>query len=44
MLTGHTGYVMLENYALSYSQAVEDIQAWLAGDPVRVLNGVGEKA
>jgi phosphoglycerate dehydrogenase-like enzyme len=43
VLTGHTGYVMLENYALSYSQAVEDIQAWLAGEPVRVLNGVGEK-
>ena len=40
VLTGHTGYVMLENYALSYSQAVEDIQAWLAGEPVRVLNGV----
>jgi phosphoglycerate dehydrogenase-like enzyme len=42
VLTGHTGYVMLENYALSYSQAVEDIQAWLAGEPVRVLNGLGE--
>jgi phosphoglycerate dehydrogenase-like enzyme len=40
VLTGHTGYVMLENYALSYSQAVEDIKAWLAGEPVRVLNGV----
>lgn len=41
VLTGHTGYVMLEGYALSYSEAVEDIQAWLAGRPVRVLNGVG---
>ena len=38
VLTGHTGYVMQENYALGYSQAVEDIEAWLAGDPIRVLN------
>lgn len=38
VLTGHTGYVMQENYALSYSQAVEDIKAWLAGEPIRVLN------
>ncbi len=40
VLTGHTGYVMQENYALSYSQAVEDIKAWLAGEPIRVLNKV----
>jgi phosphoglycerate dehydrogenase-like enzyme len=40
VLTGHTGYVMQENYALGYTQAVEDIQAWLAGDPIRVLNQV----
>jgi len=38
VLTGHTGYVMQENYALSYSQAVEDIKAWLDGKPIRVLN------
>ena len=42
VLTGHTGYVMRENYALGYSQAVEDITAWLAGDPIRVLNEVGK--
>ncbi len=42
VLTGHTGYVMLENYALSYSQAVENVKAWLAGEPVRVLNEVGK--
>jgi phosphoglycerate dehydrogenase-like enzyme len=42
VLTGHTGYVMQENYALSYRQAVEDILAWLAGDPIRVLNEVGD--
>jgi phosphoglycerate dehydrogenase-like enzyme len=40
VLTGHTGYVMQENYALSYSEAVEDIKAWLAGEPIRVLNKV----
>jgi phosphoglycerate dehydrogenase-like enzyme len=43
VLTGHTGYVMLEGYALSYSDAVEDIKAWLAGRPVRVLNSVGDE-
>lgn len=42
VLTGHTGYVMQENYALSYRQAVEDILAWLAGNPIRVLNEVGD--
>ena len=40
VLTGHTGYVMQENYALGYRQAVEDIKAWLAGDPIRVLNEI----
>jgi len=40
VLTGHTGYVMQENYALGYRQAVEDINAWLAGDPIRVLNEI----
>ena len=38
VLTGHTGYVMQENYALGYSEAVEDIKAWLGGKPIRVLN------
>jgi len=39
LLTPHTGYVTAENLALMYSQAVEDIVAWLDGAPVRVLNG-----
>ena len=39
LLTPHTGYVTAENLALMYSQAVEDIAAWLDGAPVRVLNG-----
>ncbi|MDH3670836.1 MAG: D-2-hydroxyacid dehydrogenase family protein [Gammaproteobacteria bacterium] len=38
VLTGHTGYVMRENYALAYGEAVEDIRAWLDGKPIRVLN------
>ena len=38
LLTGHTGYVMKENFELAYTEAVDDIRAWLAGDPVRVLN------
>jgi len=44
VLTGHTGYVMQENYELAYSQAVENIKAWLAGESIRVLNDVGAKA
>ncbi|MCH7832592.1 MAG: D-2-hydroxyacid dehydrogenase family protein [Proteobacteria bacterium] len=38
VLTGHTGYVVKELYALAYGEAVEDIEAWMNGDPVRVLN------
>ena len=39
VLTGHTAYVMRETYTLAYGEAVEDIQAWLEGEPLRVLNG-----
>lgn len=35
--TPHIGYVTEENYRVYYGQAVEDIAAWLAGSPVRVL-------
>ena len=38
VLTGHTGYVMQENYNVCYGDAVEDIKGWLEGNPVRVLN------
>ena len=38
VLTGHTGYVIKEHYALLYGEAVEDIAAFLKGEPVRVLN------
>jgi phosphoglycerate dehydrogenase-like enzyme len=35
--TPHTGYVCRENYQIFYGDAVEDIRAWLKGNPVRVL-------
>jgi phosphoglycerate dehydrogenase-like enzyme len=35
--TPHIGYVCRENYEMFYSDAVEDIQAWLRGSPVRRL-------
>ncbi len=38
VLTGHTGYVVKEFYAVAYGDAVEDIRAWLQGSSVRVLN------
>ncbi len=39
ILTPHMGYVTRDNLTLMYTQAVEDIEAWLNGKPVRVLNG-----
>jgi phosphoglycerate dehydrogenase-like enzyme len=38
VLTPHLGYVTAENYRQAYGGAVEDIQAFLAGAPVRVVN------
>jgi phosphoglycerate dehydrogenase-like enzyme len=35
--TPHIGYVCRENYELFYGDAVEDIQAWLRGSPLRTL-------
>jgi phosphoglycerate dehydrogenase-like enzyme len=37
VLTPHLGYVTTENYRLAYGEAVEDIRAFLAGSPVRVI-------
>ncbi len=37
LATPHLGYVTRENYRLFYSEAVEDIQAWQNGEPVRAL-------
>lgn len=38
-LTPHLGYVTEQSYAVFYSQACEDVRAWLEGKPVRVLGG-----
>lgn len=35
--TPHIGYVTEETYAIFYADVVEDIEAWMAGSPVRVL-------
>lgn len=37
VLTPHLGYVTADNYRRYYNDMIEDIIAWLAGAPVRVL-------
>jgi phosphoglycerate dehydrogenase-like enzyme len=37
LLTPHLGYSTEETFRVFYGQALEDIEAWLAGAPVRVL-------
>ncbi len=37
VLTPHLGYVTQENYRRYYADMVEDIAAWLKGEPVRIL-------
>ena len=39
VLTPHLGYVTDGGYRLCYGDAVEDIRAWLDGEPVRVVEG-----
>jgi phosphoglycerate dehydrogenase-like enzyme len=38
LATPHLGYVTHDSYRMYYGEAVEDIQAFLAGDPIRVIN------
>ena len=38
VITPHLGYVTEETYRIFYPQAVEDVRAFLAGAPVRVLS------
>ncbi len=38
LLTGHTGYVVKDGLARAYTEALEDVQAWLNGESVRVIN------
>ena len=40
-LSPHLGYVNDENLRGFYGDALEDIEAWLDGKPIRVINGVG---
>ena len=44
VLTGHTGFVVKELYNKAYGDAVENVAAWLKGEPVRVLNGSGSNS
>jgi phosphoglycerate dehydrogenase-like enzyme len=37
VLTPHLGYVTEETYRVFYGDALEDIEAFLAGKPVRVI-------
>lgn len=40
ILTPHLGYVTDENYRAFYGEAAENVRAFLAGKPIRVLNSV----
>lgn len=44
VLTGHTGFVVQELHQKVYQQAVEGIQSWLTGIPLRLLNGLEERS
>ena len=37
LATPHVGYVSQQNYHQFFSQMIEDIQAWSAGEPIRLL-------
>ena len=37
LLTPHLGFVMAENYQITFSQGLENIIAWLDGKPTRVI-------
>lgn len=37
VLTPHLGYVTEENYRVNFADAIENIEAWRAGSPVRVI-------
>ena len=38
VLTPHLGYVVEEGYRMFYGETLEDIEAWRAGTPIRVVN------
>jgi len=35
--TSHIGYVTDDSYRIYYGESVENIRAWIAGTPIRVL-------
>jgi phosphoglycerate dehydrogenase-like enzyme len=37
VLTPHIGYVTEDTFRVFYEQTLEDVRAWLAGEPVRVI-------
>ena len=37
VLTPHLGYVTRDSYRIYFGQALEDIEAWLNGSPIRVM-------
>tara|TARA_B100000315_G_scaffold65404_1_gene59364 strand:- start:203 stop:1159 length:957 start_codon:yes stop_codon:yes gene_type:complete len=37
ILTPHLGYVVEDNYRLSFAQMIENIDAWINGSPIRVM-------
>ncbi len=38
VLTPHLGYVSHDTYRIFYSETVENIEAWLKGEPMRLIN------
>lgn len=38
LATPHVGYVSRQNYQQFFGQMIEDLQAWNAGQPIRLLN------
>jgi phosphoglycerate dehydrogenase-like enzyme len=38
VLTPHLGYVSYDTYRIFYRETVEDILAWLKGEPIRIIN------
>ncbi|SFG64926.1 D-2-hydroxyacid dehydrogenase family protein [Pseudomonas sp. NFACC45] len=42
LATPHVGYVTRHNYQKFYSLMIEDLQAWAAGKPIRLLTPTGD--
>jgi phosphoglycerate dehydrogenase-like enzyme len=38
VVTPHLGYVTQEGYQIMFANVIDNIQSYLAGDPVRVIN------